>query len=140
MARIQLNFSENLPFSTEITLTIRDINYGGHMGNEVVLSLAHEARIRYLASLGFSEMNIDGIGLIMSDAAVVYQAEAFCGDILRIDVGCEAFARCGCDLVYRITRPKDARPIALVKTGIVFFDYATRKVQEIPQAFLNAVK
>lgn len=140
MARIQLTLPEHLPFSTEITLSIRDINYGGHMGNEVVLSLAHEARIRYLASLGFSELDVAGVGMIMSDAAVVYQAEAFRGDVLRVELGAGDFSRCACDLFYRMTRLADQKPIALVKTGIVFFNYAERKVENIPTAFLEKVQ
>lgn len=140
MARVQLTLPEHLPFSTEITLSIRDINYGGHMGNEVVLSLAHEARIRYLASLGFSELDVAGVGMIMSDCAVIYQAEAFRGDVLRVDVGAGEFSRCGCDLFYRITRLADQKPIAMIKTGIVFFNYAARKVEPVPVAFLNQVQ
>lgn len=65
MARLTLELPEHFAFYTEITVSIRDINYGGHLGNDAVLGLAHEARLRYLKSLGFSELDIGGLGLTM---------------------------------------------------------------------------
>jgi len=62
-------------FIMKYKVHISDINYGGHMGNDRSLSLFHEARIVFLKSLGYSEMNIgNGIGIIMKDAHVDYLA------------------------------------------------------------------
>ena len=49
MARIKLTLPENFNFSTNIEVRITDINYGGHLGNDSVLEIIHEARIRMLA-------------------------------------------------------------------------------------------
>ena len=48
MARIKLDLPERFPFSTELRVRITDVNYGGHMGNDSLLGLLHEARVRFL--------------------------------------------------------------------------------------------
>jgi 4-hydroxybenzoyl-CoA thioesterase len=123
MARLKLSLPEDLPFSTELTVRVGDVNYGGHLGNDSLLGLLHEARIRFLASLGYSELDVAGHGMIMGDVAIVYKAQAFLGDVLRIDVGTMDFTGSGCDVIYRVVRPADGETIALAKTGIVLFDY-----------------
>lgn len=135
MARITLDLPDTFVFTTEIPVTINMINYGGHVGNDAILSVAHEARIRMLVEQGFKELDIDGLGLIMTDTAIVYKAESFHGDILKISVGLRDFNKYGCDIVYHITTVADDKEIARVKTGIVFFDYTCRKVSEIPPVF-----
>ena len=57
MARIKIELPEKFIFSTEIPLRISDINYGGHLGNDAVLSIAHEARIRFFNKHGFKEID-----------------------------------------------------------------------------------
>ncbi|MFQ5864180.1 MAG: acyl-CoA thioesterase [bacterium] len=123
------------PFSTEIKVRISDINYGGHLGNDTVLSLMHEARARLLQEHGFSELNIEGLGLIMIDSAIVYKSESFYGEILKIDVAIENFDKYGCDFIYRITKKDTGKEVARAKTGMVFFDYEIRKLAEVPKIF-----
>ncbi|HEX3035486.1 MAG TPA: thioesterase family protein [Thermodesulfobacteriota bacterium] len=135
MARIKLDLPENFHFSTEIQVRISDINYGGHLGHDSILSLTHEARIRFLNKYGFSEMNIDGVGLIISDAALVYKSESFYGETLRIEIAVLDFSQYGCDFIYKITEKESVREIARAKTGIVFFDYEKRKVAPVPEKF-----
>ena len=86
MARIKLDLPETFDFSTEIAVCISDVNYGGHLGHDSVLSLTHEARVRLLRKYGFTEMDIDGSGLIISDVVIVYKSEAFYGEILKIEI------------------------------------------------------
>ena len=71
MARIKLDLPEQFPFSTELRVRITDVNYGGHMGNDALLGLLHEARVRFLTQYGFSELNICGAGIIMADSVIV---------------------------------------------------------------------
>ncbi|MFA6233461.1 MAG: thioesterase family protein [Bacteroidota bacterium] len=132
MARIKIEFPEAGLFETEIEIRISDINYGGHLGNDAVLSIAHEARVRFLASMGYTEMNVEGISIIMNDAAVIYRSEAVYGEMMRVEVGAADAHRKGCDLLYRISCAADGREVALVKTGIVFFDYAARRPVAAP--------
>ncbi len=139
MARIKLNMPDNYIFSTEQPVRISDINYGGHLSNDAMLSLIHEARVRFLSQYHYSELNIEGLGLIMTDSAIVYKAEGFHGDQLQIDIALEDFNKYGCDIYYLISNKKTAVEIAHAKTGIVFFDYEQRKVTSIPEAFTEKV-
>lgn len=128
MARVQIELPETWLFQTTMTIRVNDINYGGHLGNDSVLALAHEARLRWLMSHGLSEKDTGGgAGLIMADAAVMYRGEAFLGDMLRIAVGAMDVRRLAFDLVFLFTRPADNAEIAVVKTGMVCFDYAAHK-------------
>lgn len=135
MARIKLEISGELEFSTEIAVRITDMNYGGHLGNDVMLSLIHEARMRFLRHHGFTEVDVDGVGIIMTDAAIVYKAECFYGDILCIEVGVQDIGKSGCDIVYRISNKETGKEVARAKTGIVFFDYEKRTVMGVPDKF-----
>ena len=139
MARIKIDIPDQCSFFTEITVRITDANYAGHLGNDSVFSLTHEARERFLRSLGFREDDVDGSGIIMNDAAVVYRSESFPGEVLRVDVCIGDLHRKGCDLLYRFSCVSDGREVARVKTGIVFFDFTQRKMVSTPQAFLDAI-
>jgi acyl-CoA thioesterase FadM len=70
MERIKINLPEAFSFSTNIPVRITDLNYGGHVGNDAFLSLLHEARMQFLQQFGYSEMNVEGVGLIMSDVGI----------------------------------------------------------------------
>ena len=135
MPRIKIEIPEKFLFKTEISVRISDINYGGHLGNDSLLSIIHEARVRFLKHLGYSEKEVEGIGIIMNDAAIQYKAESFYGDELLIEVGVMDFSKIGCDIVYRITNSDNKKEIALAKTGIVFFDYENKKVAPLPEKF-----
>lgn len=135
MARIKLDPPTSIHFSTEIQVRISDINYGNHLGNDSLLSLIHEARVRFLLNIGYTEMNIEGSGIIMNDVAIVYKAEAHYGDILQFNISAVDFHRFGCDLVYGITNKESGKEVARAKTGIVFYDYSRKKVVEVPEKF-----
>ncbi len=123
MARIRLEIPENLPFVTELTLRVGDMNYGNHLGNDALLGLLHEARLQFLASLGYSEMSLGGAASIMADVAIVYKAQAFRGDRLQIAVGTGDFTGSGFDVLYRVSHAQTRGIVALAKTGMVLFDY-----------------
>lgn len=139
MARIKIDMPDNYIFSTELPVRISDINYGGHLSNDAMLSIVHEARVRFLSHYHYSELDIEGLGLIMTDSAIVYKAEGFHGDQLQIDVTVGDFNKYGCDIFYLISNKKTAVEVAHAKTGVVFFDYEKRKVQSVPEAFMNKV-
>ncbi|MEC9409439.1 MAG: hypothetical protein VYD52_03175, partial [Pseudomonadota bacterium] len=58
MARVNLELPDVFTFSTHLTVRVSDINYGNHLGNDRMISLLHEARLRYLHDHDFSEFNI----------------------------------------------------------------------------------
>lgn len=132
MPRVRVELPDRFAFATELVVRVTDVNYGGHLGNDAMLSLLHEARVRFLRHHGLSEANVGGATLVMTDAAVVYRAEAFAGDRLRVEVALSDPQRVGCDVVYRVTRPADGKLVAEAKTGIAFLDPMTRKLVRLP--------
>lgn len=136
MARVQIDLPDHWLYETTLEVRITDINYGGHLGNDRVLSLVHEARARFFRAQQLSELDIDGLGIIVSDAVLVYRAEAFFGDQLRIQLAGQDFNRYGCDFVYRLSHLETGREIARATTGVVFFDYGTRKIASAPPGFM----
>lgn len=133
MPRVRLKPLDYYPFSTHITVRVTDLNYGGHLGNDSLLSLVHEARVVFLASHGFSETDCGGVSLTMGDAAIVYQGEAYAGDNLNIEVAAGEPSKSGFRLFYRLTRLNDGQRIALVETGMVCFDYRLKKIMSLPK-------
>jgi acyl-CoA thioester hydrolase len=138
MARVEIQLPDSFAFSTEIPVRIGDLNYGGHVGNDSILSIVHEARVRFLGARGWTEGDVAGAGIIMADAAIVYRAEGFHGMVLKVEIAVAGLRSRSCDLLHRITDVATGAEIARVKTGIVFFDYATRKVVSVPGPFRAA--
>lgn len=135
MARIKLDLPATVHFTTEIPVRISDINYGNHLGNDALLSLIHEARARFLNHWGYSEMNVEGASIIMSDAAIMYRAEVFYGDVLTFEISVVDFHRFGCDLVYEIRNKESRKEVARAKTGIIFYNYQEKKMLDVPEKF-----
>ena len=135
MPRIKIELPGKFIFKTEIPIRITDINYGGHLGNDSLLSIIHEARLRFLNHLGYSESNVEGVGIIMIDSAIQYKSEGFYGDNLVAEVAVKDFTGVGCDFVYQLSNKNSKKEIALAKTGIVFFDYEKRKTALVPSEF-----
>ena len=139
MPRERLDLPEKFLFTTKISLRVSDINYGGHLGNDAVLALAQEARMQFLTSHGWSEQDIAGVGIIMTDAVVIYRSEAFYGDVLTVDVTVADLQQLGCDFLFRMVNTASGKEVARVKTGIAFFDYSRRRPTGMPDAFRSAV-
>jgi len=140
MARIRINLPDSFIFSTDIPLRIGDINYGGHLGNDAVLSIIHEARMQFLKHFGFTELDIGGAALIMADVGIAYRSEAFYGDTVTAQVTPADFTPRSFDLFFRLTSKTTGKDVAHAKTGLVAFDYQSRSITEIPAAFVAALK
>jgi YbgC/YbaW family acyl-CoA thioester hydrolase len=134
MPRIKLQLPVQFSFSIKLPVRISDVNYGGHLGNDAVLSIIHEARMQFLQHHGYTEMELAGVSLIMSDVAIEFKAEAFYGEGLYISIAVADFTRVGFDLFYRITKKVAEKEVVVAncKTGMVFYDYATKKVMSVP--------
>jgi acyl-CoA thioester hydrolase len=131
MARTRIELPASFGFSTEISIRITDINYGGHVGNDSILSIIHEARMQFLKSLGLAEKTGDDRpGLIMRDVAIEFKREAFYGDLLQVQVAAVDVEKASYDIVYRLQRNQDI--IAVAKTGMVSFDYVRKRIAPLP--------
>jgi acyl-CoA thioester hydrolase len=128
--RVKIIFPDKVPLHVaDIPVRITDINYGGHVGNDAVLSIIHEARMLMLAAHGYTELNAAGTSLIMADVMIAYRGEAFYGDVLQVEIFAEELTTITFDLLYRITtiRNGERKEIAHAKTCMVCFNYDTRK-------------
>ena len=125
--RIKLQLPGIFKFHTSIPVRITDLNYGGHVGNDTVLSIIHEARMQFLKSIGYTELNVEGVGLIMRDAALEFKAELFYGDIINCHVKAENFSPVSFDLFYKLVNEQTGIIVAVAKTGMVSYDYDRKK-------------
>ena len=102
MARIKIELPEKKIGTVEIPVRITDVNYGNHVGNDAIVGIIHEARVSWLKQLNYSELNIEGTSIIMSDLAVTYMNESYYGDILTIDLFIGEFSSAGFEIFYSI--------------------------------------
>ncbi|ULQ58069.1 thioesterase family protein [Flavihumibacter rivuli] len=136
MARLKLDIpNQPFPFQTIIPVRITDLNYGGHVGNDTILSMIHEARVQYLASNGYSELSMAGVGLIMGDVGIEYKSELFYGDQVVVAVCAGDFSRVGFDLYYILEKSEgeQKRLVAIAKTGMVCYNYQAKKIAAVPE-------
>lgn len=136
MARESLDLPPEGSFSTDIPVRITDINYGRHVGNDALVGILHEARVRWLQSLGYpSEMLAEPVGLIMTELALRFRSESSHGDTLRVSLAARNFSRVGFEILYGVKRVEDGAEIARARTSLVFFDYAARRLTGPPVEF-----
>lgn len=137
MARLILDFpADQYCYSTQLTVRVTDINGANHLGNDSMISMISEARARFLFEYGVPEVAPDGTGIIVTDLATTYKAEAHARDQLLFEVGVMDFNPYGGDIIFRVTRPRDQTLVAMAKSGFVFFNYPAGKVVPMPPPFL----
>jgi acyl-CoA thioester hydrolase len=155
--------SENI---AAFEVRVGDINYGGHMGNDKALLIFHDARLKLLESLGFSEKNIGGPGIIMRDAHVNFRKEVYLHDELTVDIGIENVSNSAFEMLYTVRRTVGSQQSAVNSqqspvggqrsavgglqgiesevvftgsTGLVAFDYEKRRPVRLPEEFLGKI-
>jgi acyl-CoA thioester hydrolase len=135
MARIKIDLPEHMWPAATIPVRITDLNYGGHVGNDRVLAIMQEARVQLLRRLGYGELDVEGLGLIMTDSAVEYKAELFYGDEVEVLMAVTDMSRLGFDFVYelQVKRQGTAVVAARAKTGMLCFDYTLKKPASLPE-------
>jgi len=135
MARVTIDLPDTFSFRTEVPIYIGHINYGHHLDNVAFLSLVSEARVRFLASLGYTELDVEGVGILLADAAVRYRSEAHHGETLVFEMAATGFHASGCDLVYRASDKASGRTVAEGQMGLRFFDYRAKTKVPVPEGF-----
>ncbi len=142
MARIKIDLPEKFSFSVPIPIRIADINYGGHVGNDAILSLVHEARMQYLKQFGYTELELSGIGLIMADAGIEFKNELFYGETVIVSVACGSFTKVGFDIFYKMEKEINSskKIVAVAKTGMVGYDYTNKKIAAIPGEVIRKIQ
>lgn len=134
MARIKIQLPEEFQFSCKIPVRITDINYGGHAGNDTILSIIHEARMQFLKNIGYTEMSFEGAGLIMADVTIEFKKELFYGDIVITSVTAGEFSKVGFELFYKLEKETEGVKslVAVAKTGMICYDYEMKKIVALP--------
>ena len=137
MSRTKIELPLSFSFNCQIPVRITDINYGGHAGNDTVLSIIHEARMQFLKSMGYTELQFAGTGTIMSNVVIEYKKELFYGDVVIASVACGEISKVGFDLIYKLETIRLANSskkvlVAIAKTGMLCFDYEKKKIVSVP--------
>lgn len=135
MAKTKLELPALFAFSTTIPVRITDLNYGGHVGNDTILSMIHEARVQFLQHLGYTELDLEGVSLIMRDVTIEFKSELFYGDTITVSVAVNEISRAAFDIYYKLEKKQEDKAViaAIAKTGMVSFDYKNRKVASLPE-------
>lgn len=135
MARINIDIPEKTIGTFTIPVRIADINYGNHVGNDAFVSIIHEARMQWLKQYDYTELRIEGVGLIMSDLAIEFKNEAFYGDVVEVKLSAGEISRVSFELYYQLFVKRNDKSIHLAnaKTGMVCYDYDAKKVAAIPE-------
>ena len=135
MPKTRLQLPERFSFTTQLPVRVTDLNYGGHVGNDSILSLIHEIRVQFLAHHGYGEFNLAGAGLIMTDVAIEFRTELFYGDILWASVAAAEFSRVGFELYYKLEKKSGDSmvSVAFARTGMICYDYKAKKIVSVPK-------
>ncbi|MBL4821815.1 MAG: acyl-CoA thioesterase [Gammaproteobacteria bacterium] len=135
MQRVKISAPEEFIYSMERTVGISEVNYARHMDSVAMIKIIHEARLQFLANLGFTESNIYGLGMVVTDLAIDFRSESFANDLLVIGVGVSKFNKYGFDIGFQVTNHALETVVCIAKMGVVFFDFDKHKLAELPRAF-----
>lgn len=143
MARIKIDLPEKFTFSTSIPVRVTDLNYGGHVGNDTILSILAESRAQFLKHYGYTELNLAGVGLIMFDVGIEFKNELFYGDAIIASISATGFTKVAFDLYYKLEKisiDNKLIPVVSAKTGMACFDYAKKKIVSVPDEVISKLK
>jgi len=134
MPRLKIELPQKILTSVSIPVRITDINYGNHVGNSSIVEIIHEARVQFLNQHGFTELNIAGTALIMSELSVEFKNESFYNDVLEIKIFSGEMKRVSFELFYEISVKRNGQKIIIAhaKTGMVCYNYENKKVTAVP--------
>ena len=124
-------------FIAPYTVTIGDINYGRHLGNDRALVIFQDARIRFLQSLGFSERNIgEDKGIVVVEVGCRYLRQVFLHEELDVQVSVGEMEGKRCNLDYTVIRKSDRQEVLNGFSVMLAYDYDSRKAVKLPEPFL----
>ncbi len=136
MPRVKLLLPEKFSsFSVQIPVRITDINYGNHVGNDSLVSIIHEARVQFLQHHNYTELNIEGVGLILGDLSVEFKNESFYKEIIAVKIAVGDFTRVSFELFYKLSVIRNEKEILIAnaKTTMVCYDYQSKKISAVSE-------
>ncbi|MCC5813867.1 MAG: thioesterase family protein [Leptospira sp.] len=129
-----IEFPEKSEFSTYIPIRKIDLSMDLHVSFASILDLVFEAHLQFFDYLGYKVTDIHGRSIIFSNLGIMYQGELFYNDKVKVEVAIDNMQSKFMDLYFRLTKD-DQIPVSTVKIRVLFFDYTSRKVVEIPEQF-----
>ena len=127
-------------FKTDYKVSINDINYGGHMGNQVPLVLFQQVRLEFLNKEGLSELNIgDGVGTIQRESWIKYNKEVFFNEKLTLELADIEIDKLTLVIKYNIYKESGENAVEGTTT-MLGYDYAKKRVAKIPDSFKSVVE
>lgn len=134
--KIKFKVPSKYHFETKLKIRVSDLNYGGHLGNDSVLSLAHESRVRFFLNLGITERDFFNVGLIMADSAIKYKSQGYLNESISVKISVTEFRSHGFKLFYLLKKDSNI-DLAYVQTSMVCYDYDNSKILPLPEDFKN---
>ena len=145
MARIKIEMPEHISFITYMPIRITDLNYGGHVENDMILSIIHEIRVQFLQYHGYKEFELEGTGLIMNDVAIEIQKnEIFYGDKIKASVVAGDFSKVRFEIFYKLEKETAEKNIIVAnlykKRGWFVTITNWKKIVAVPAAVVEKLK
>ena len=140
MNQMKLDLPKEFSYHIFIPIRITDINYGGHVGNDTILTLLHEARMQFLKHYSFSEMDFGGVALIMRNVFIEFKKEVFYGDTVKVYVALANFSRIGFDVLYKMVKGSEEIVVTIGKTGMICYDYELKKIMNVPEIIHKKIR
>lgn len=136
---IRLKEQKSYEYEYKRTVQVGDINYGGHLSNDALVRILHEARINMLHSMGFTELDLGNgeTGIILAELVVNFKAESFMMDAISVFCHIDDISNVSFRMYYKAT--DEDKLIALAETEIVTFNYTKKKIADVPTTFKNAL-
>jgi acyl-CoA thioesterase FadM len=136
MERVKIIIPEKILYQQRFTIVEADINEVNHMGNERVLVFVNSIKEGFFTALNLIA-NSKTEGLIFANHSINYKNEGFLGDEIVCHVGVNNITECSFDLISHFIK-SNSTTLAIVRTGIIYFDYETRKIKALPESFITA--
>ncbi|MGD8844557.1 MAG: thioesterase family protein [Desulfobacteraceae bacterium] len=124
-------------FSISMTVRSSDLNYANHVGYQNFFSFFQEARIRYLDQFQYSEMEIEGYGMIVGEANCKYKRELFLNDAIAVACGITEFKSKCFIMGYQLSRDNTLCAEGFTKNYC--YDYLAKRVMRPPEAFVQTI-
>jgi len=126
-------------FFAPYTVTIADINYGKHLGNDRPLVIFQDARIRFFKSLGLSEGDIgNGRSIVVVESGCRYMRQVFLHEELQVAVTIGELQGKRCRIEYSVKRLGDDQIVLSGFTLLLAYDPLARKAATLPEQFVAA--
>ena len=122
-------------FYIDQEVRVTDINYGQHLGMTQLHGMAHNARCACLRAIGLTELDVGGVGVIVSESNIKFSKECFMGDMLRFIVDFEIISKVQFKCIISVFDMKSNENVAKIEDKMICYDYSRRRPSAIPEGF-----